>query len=115
VGELPVTVSAVRDEAVDVRSFELVAAGAEPLAPFQPGSHIDAHIAPGLVRQYSLCNDAGEGRAAGIGSPVEAGCRRRLAIRRHRRSVPDVVAQLLAGGGVLAGGDRRAPARAPRL
>jgi vanillate O-demethylase ferredoxin subunit len=30
------------------------------LPPFSAGAHIDVHAAPGLVRQYSLCNDPGE-------------------------------------------------------
>jgi vanillate O-demethylase ferredoxin subunit len=30
------------------------------LPAFSAGSHIDVHIAPGLVRQYSLCNDPAE-------------------------------------------------------
>ena len=56
-GELSVRVEAVRDEALDVRSFALVPADARPLPAFSAGSHIDVHVAPGLVRQYSLCND----------------------------------------------------------
>jgi vanillate O-demethylase ferredoxin subunit len=43
-------------EAQEVRSFELVSANDDPLPPFSAGSHIDVHVAPGLVRQYSLCN-----------------------------------------------------------
>lgn len=27
-----------------------------PLPPFRPGAHLDLHLAPGLVRTYSLCN-----------------------------------------------------------
>lgn len=27
------------------------------LPPFTPGAHINVHIAPGLMRQYSLCGD----------------------------------------------------------
>ena len=56
-GELSVRVQAVRDEAQDVRSFTLVAADARPLPAFSAGSHIDVHVGPGLVRQYSLCSD----------------------------------------------------------
>ena len=59
-GELSVRVQAVRDEALDVRSFVLVPADARPLPAFAAGSHIDVHVAPGLVRQYSLCNDPAE-------------------------------------------------------
>jgi vanillate O-demethylase ferredoxin subunit len=55
--ELTVTVRTVRDEALDVRSFDLVAAEGGVLPPFIPGSHIDVHAAPGIVCQYSLCND----------------------------------------------------------
>ncbi len=73
-GELTVTVTAVRDEAIDVRSFELVAADADRLPPFTPGSHIDVHIVPGIVRQYSLCNDPRE-----IGRYV-------IAVKRERDS-----------------------------
>ncbi|CAG0952464.1 vanillate monooxygenase ferredoxin subunit [Burkholderiales bacterium] len=56
-GELTVTVAAIRDEAIDVRSFELRPARGASLPPYAPGSHIDVHPAPGIVRQYSLCGD----------------------------------------------------------
>jgi vanillate O-demethylase ferredoxin subunit len=60
VGELTVAVARVRDEAVDVRSFELRASGGGALPPYAPGSHVDVHVAPGIVRQYSLCGDPRE-------------------------------------------------------
>ena len=50
------TVRSIRDEAIDIRSFELASATGEPLPPFTPGSHVDLHLGPDLVRQYSLCN-----------------------------------------------------------
>jgi vanillate O-demethylase ferredoxin subunit len=59
-GELSVRVQAVRDEALSVRSFALVAADARPLPAYAAGSHIDVHVAPGLVRQYSLCGDSAD-------------------------------------------------------
>jgi len=43
-------------EADDVRAFELVARSGATLPTFGAGSHIDLHLAPHLVRQYSLCN-----------------------------------------------------------
>jgi vanillate O-demethylase ferredoxin subunit len=58
--ELKVIVKQVRQEALDVRSFDLVAADAKPLPAFTPGSHIDVESAPGIVRQYSLCNGAAD-------------------------------------------------------
>jgi vanillate O-demethylase ferredoxin subunit len=47
-------------EATDICSFELTrpAGGAWPA--FSAGSHIDLHLASGLIRQYSLCNDPQE-------------------------------------------------------
>jgi vanillate O-demethylase ferredoxin subunit len=73
-GELSVRVVRIRDEAQDVRSFELASGDGVPLPPFSAGSHIDVHIADGLVRQYSLCND-----------PAEAG-RYQIAVKREAAS-----------------------------
>lgn len=47
-------------EAEGVCSFELVADKGELLPEFSAGSHIDVYIAPGLTRQYSLCNAPSE-------------------------------------------------------
>lgn len=47
-------------EAEGICSFELVDSHGGALPPFSAGSHIDVHLAPGLVRQYSLCNDPRE-------------------------------------------------------
>lgn len=47
-------------EATEICSFELVAMSGQSLPPFSAGSHIDVEAAPGIVRQYSLCNDPGE-------------------------------------------------------
>jgi vanillate O-demethylase ferredoxin subunit len=57
---LAVRVRAVRAEADDIKSFELVSADATPLPPFTAGSHIDVKVDEGLTRQYSLCNDPAE-------------------------------------------------------
>ena len=54
-------------EAVDICTFELVAAGDRPLPPFSAGSHIDVHLPSGVVRQYSLCNDPTESHRYLIG------------------------------------------------
>lgn len=47
-------------EALDIVSVELAPLGGEHLPAFSAGSHIDVEIRPGLVRQYSLCNDPSE-------------------------------------------------------
>ena len=44
----------------DIASFELAQRRRRPPARLLAGSHIDVHLPGGLVRQYSLCNDAGE-------------------------------------------------------
>jgi vanillate O-demethylase ferredoxin subunit len=38
-----------------VRQLKLARRDGHLLPPFTPGAHIDLHLAPGLVRQYSLC------------------------------------------------------------
>lgn len=53
-------VAAVRDVALDIRTFDLVPADRRPFAPFEPGAHIDVHTPGGPVRQYSLCGDPRE-------------------------------------------------------
>ena len=42
-------------EAQDIVSLELRSLDGANLPPFEPGAHVDLHVAPGLVRQYSLC------------------------------------------------------------
>jgi vanillate O-demethylase ferredoxin subunit len=58
---LLVRVERIRSETAEVRSFELVAPDGRPLPPYTAGSHIDVHPAPGLTRQYSLCDAPGAG------------------------------------------------------
>jgi vanillate O-demethylase ferredoxin subunit len=44
-------------EATDIHCFELVDPEGRDLPPFTAGAHLDVELKPGLVRQYSLCND----------------------------------------------------------
>ncbi|MNJ99151.1 Phthalate dioxygenase reductase [compost metagenome] len=53
---LSVRVHKIKQEASDIKSFELRSVSGEALPAFTPGSHIDVHLAEGLIRQYSLCN-----------------------------------------------------------
>jgi ferredoxin-NADP reductase len=39
-----------------VVQLELKNTNGKPLPPFEPGAHVDVHLANGLIRQYSLCN-----------------------------------------------------------
>ena len=57
---LQVRVARKQVEAVDICSFELVAAGEQALPAFSAGSHIDVYLPNGITRQYSLCNDPEE-------------------------------------------------------
>jgi len=57
---LTVRVARKHVEAVDICTFELVAADASPLPTFSAGSHVDVHLPGGLARPYSLCNDPTE-------------------------------------------------------
>lgn len=50
----------IRMEARNIHAFELSDPDGRELPPFTAGAHIDVHIAPGLIRQYSLCNDPAE-------------------------------------------------------
>jgi len=53
---LELLVKQVRMEATGINSYEFVSPDGSPLPPFTAGAHIDIHVAPGIVRQYSLCN-----------------------------------------------------------
>ena len=54
---MTVTVVDKRIEADDVVVLELADPAGADLPPFSAGAHIDVEVAPGLVRQYSLCNN----------------------------------------------------------
>lgn len=47
-------------EAEDIITLELASVDGKSLPSFSAGSHIDVEVAPGLIRQYSLCNDSQE-------------------------------------------------------
>ncbi len=57
---ISVVVARIKDEARDVKSFQLVSKGGEALPEFAAGAHIDVRLPSGLVRQYSLCNSPQE-------------------------------------------------------
>ncbi len=51
---LAVRIAAKSEGARDICVLELEALGDEPLPPYAPGAHIDLHVGPQVVRQYSL-------------------------------------------------------------
>lgn len=58
----PVRVVSTHFEAADILSFVLASLDAAPLPPFEPGSHVDVHLANGMMRSYSLSNEGHNGR-----------------------------------------------------
>jgi vanillate O-demethylase ferredoxin subunit len=97
------------------RSYELRAADGGALPSFEAGAHIDVHLGPSLVRQYSLCNsprekgrylicvrrdDAGRGGSRTLHRDLTVG--RRLRISPPRNHFPLVAAghHVLVAGGI---------------
>lgn len=54
---IEVVVAAREDRAPGLAVFDLVRDGGGRLPLFEAGAHVEAHIAEGLVRPYSLCGD----------------------------------------------------------
>ncbi|KLN62501.1 hypothetical protein WH96_03160 [Kiloniella spongiae] len=57
---IKVLINAIKDQALNIKTYELVSPDGEPLPPFTPGAHIDFFLPDGLIRQYSLSNSAQE-------------------------------------------------------
>jgi ferredoxin-NADP reductase len=55
-----VRIKRICHEAEGINSYELVSPSGDELAPFSAGSHIDFHLANGMIRSYSLVNDPRE-------------------------------------------------------
>ena len=64
---LSVKVLRKQQEAADIVSLELGRADGGTLPAFSAGSHIDVHIRPDMIRQYSLCNHPEESHRYLIG------------------------------------------------
>lgn len=59
-------------EAQGICSFELAHPEGLPLPAFTAGAHIDVHVTPEIVRQYSLCGQSANGEAYRIAVLREA-------------------------------------------
>jgi vanillate O-demethylase ferredoxin subunit len=113
---LTVRVARKQREALDIDSFELVAANGEPLPVFTAGAHVDVHLPGGLLRQYSLCNPPGEthryqiavlrdahsrGGSQAMHDLVKAGDTLQISSpRNHFELVPDAQRHVLLAGGI---------------
>jgi ferredoxin-NADP reductase len=58
---LRVRVADIKQEARDIKLIELAPVNDEALPPFSAGSHIDLHLANGMIRSYSLSNAPDDG------------------------------------------------------
>ncbi|MFT3714938.1 MAG: PDR/VanB family oxidoreductase [Gordonia sp. (in: high G+C Gram-positive bacteria)] len=60
-GTVDAYVHAITYAGTDLLSYDLRPVDPDAgLPPFDAGAHVDVHVAPGLIRQYSLCNDPSE-------------------------------------------------------
>jgi vanillate O-demethylase ferredoxin subunit len=114
--ELLVQVVNKTTEAEGICSFELAARPGHVLPRFAAGAHIDVQAAPGVVRQYSLCNDPAEdhrwriavlrepasrGGSSGMHERVQVGDSVRVSAPRNLFGlVPDAGRSLLMAGGI---------------
>jgi len=105
----------VRMEATGINSYEFVDADGNDLPAFTAGAHIDVHIAPGVIRQYSLCNspeerhryviavlrdEAGRGGSRGMHETLRVTHRVKVSVPRNNFPLAEGARKiiLLAGG-----------------
>lgn len=113
--ELMVRVARRLEEAEGICSFELVPQDDDALPAFSAGAHIDVHVAPGLIRQYSLSNDPSErnryriavlrepasrGGSAGMHERVQPGDVLRVSSPRNHFPLAEAPRSLLLAGGI---------------
>lgn len=113
--ELMVRVARRVEEADGICSFELVPVDADVLPAFSAGAHIDVHVAPSLIRQYSLSNDPSErnryriavlreaqsrGGSAGMHERVQPGDLLRVSSPRNHFPLAEAPRSLLLAGGI---------------
>ena len=102
-------------EAEDICSYELVSADGSPLPAFSAGSHIDVHVGPDLVRQYSLCNPphethryligvlrdpASRGGSQGMHEKIHAGAALTISAPKNHFPLVEAKRSLLLAGGI---------------
>ncbi|WP_454727205.1 MULTISPECIES: PDR/VanB family oxidoreductase [Cupriavidus] len=105
----------VRMEATGINSYEFVDPDGNALPGFTAGAHIDVHIAPGVIRQYSLCNnpeerhryvvavlrdEAGRGGSRGMHETLRVPDRVKVSLPRNHFPLAEGAGRilLLAGG-----------------
>jgi vanillate O-demethylase ferredoxin subunit len=113
---LDVIVSSRSEPAEGIVVLDLVAEGGASLPGFEPGAHVDVHLGPDLVRQYSICSDPADrsryqlgvllaegsrGGSVAIHQKIHAGDRLRIGVPRNLFPLEPAAAQsILIGGGI---------------
>lgn len=113
---IEVSIQRRKDEAEGIISLELVAPDGRFLPKFEAGAHVDVHVGPGLVRQYSLCSDPdeahlyrlavllepeGRGASKEIHAAFTEGRTIRIGVPRNNFALdPTARHTVLAGGGI---------------
>jgi ferredoxin-NADP reductase len=98
-----------------VLSLTLADPSGAPLPSWTPGAHVDLHVKPGTVRQYSLCSDPddtgyyriavlrvpdGRGGSAAVHERIRAGATVAVSEPRNHFELVDAPDYLLVAGGI---------------
>ena len=94
-------IAQIEDLGSDTRRFVLADQDDWDLPPFKPGAHVDIHLAPGLVRTYSLCNEPEDNRRYVIAVKREQNGRGGSKFMHERLSVGDQVGVSIPRGGIV--------------
>ncbi|MCK8785950.1 PDR/VanB family oxidoreductase [Roseomonas sp. NAR14] len=113
---LEVVIARREEQAAGIVVLDLVPAAGGALPGFEAGAHVDVHVGPGLVRQYSLCGSpadasryrlgilldpASRGGSAAIHAGFRAGERLRIGRPRNLFPLADgATRSVLVGGGI---------------
>jgi len=113
---LDVIVARRTEPAQGIVVLDLVADAGAALPRFEPGAHVDVHLAPDLIRPYSLCGDPSDrtryqlgillapdsrGGSAAIHRSIRDGDRLRIGWpRNHFPLARDADLSVLIGGGI---------------
>ena len=113
---LDVVVRSCQVQGGEVLVLELAAANGQALPRFAAGAHVDLHVAPGVVRQYSLCGDPAvanvyrlgvlkdaqsRGGSTAVHTQLQRGSVTRISAPRNLFPlVSDARRSLLIGGGI---------------
>ncbi|QPF95074.1 oxidoreductase [Bradyrhizobium commune] len=72
---LTLVIARREEQASGIVVLDLVDPDGGALPPFEPGAHVDVEVAPGLVRQYSLCGDPADTSTYRLGILLDAASR----------------------------------------